>query len=236
LRVFLIFKVLTLCPEFFESPLKTGLLGKAIGSGVISVEIIDLRSFSEDKFRRCDDYPYGGGAGMVLMPGPLFSALASTATEECRVVLPAPGGRVLTQHMVRDLTREKCIYIVCGHYEGVDQRVIDRFVDYEISVGDYVLSGGEFAAIVIIDAVSRYVPGFMSNNESLLEESFENDLLEYPQFTRPAEFDGLMVPEILLSGNHKNILEWRLDKKIEKTRGIRPDLYKNYLLKKIVGE
>jgi len=232
----LIFKIITLFPEFFETPLKTGLLGKAVESGIIKVEIIDLRSYSEDKFRRCDDSPYGGGSGMVLLPAPLFKAIESNKGNDTKVVMPGPGGTVLTQDLVKQLTHEKEICFICGHYEGIDQRVVDKHVDMEISVGDYVLSGGEYATLVIVDAVSRYVPGFMSNSDSLLEESFEGDLLEYPHYTRPAEFRGMKVPEVLINGNHKKISEWRLEKSIEKTSRVRPDLYKRYLFRKLVGE
>ncbi|MCP4130303.1 MAG: tRNA (guanosine(37)-N1)-methyltransferase TrmD [bacterium] len=230
------FKIITLFPDFFESPLKSGLLGKAIDSGIIEVELVDLRAYSEDKFRRCDDYPYGGGSGMVLTPEPLFKALEAVKEEKTRVILTTPGGSALTQKFVKELKGEEELCFICGHYEGVDQRVVDKFVDYEVSIGDYILSGGEFAALVVLDAVSRYVPGFMSNYESLLEESFEGYLLEYPHFTRPADFRGMKVPDILLSGHHKKISEWRLQKRIEKTSRVRPDLYRKYLLRKLRGE
>lgn len=230
------FNIVTLFPEFFSSPLHTGLLGKAIESGNIGVAITDIRDFATDSYRSCDDYPYGGGSGMVLMPGPLAGAIESTRKAGTPVVITSASGTLLTQELVKKLAGHKGLCIVCGHYEGVDQRIIDRHVDYEISVGDYVLSGGEFAALTIIDAVSRLVPGFMSNSESLAEESFELDLLEYPQYTRPEDFDGMSVPEVLLSGNHKLIREWRREQSIEKTKRVRPDLYRKYLLRKISGE
>jgi len=229
-------KIVTLFPDFFESPLRTGLMGKAVESGLVTVNLIDLREFSDDKFKRCDDYPYGGGSGMVLMPEPLFRALSAVKDSKTRVVLTSPSGRLLTQNVVKELAREDELCIICGRYEGVDQRVVDRFVDDEISVGDYVLSGGEYAALVMVDAIARYVPGFMSNSESLKEESFENDLLEYPQYTRPAEIEGMRVPDILISGDHGKIRQWRLDQSIEKTRRVRPDLYNRYLLGKEKGE
>ncbi len=232
----MIFKVITLFPDFFDSPLKTGLLGKAREAGIVTVDIVDLRLFSEDKYRRCDVYPYGGGAGMVLMPGPLSRALERTAGEETTVLLTSPGGELLTHEKVSALTACREICLICGHYEGVDQRIIDRYVDSEISIGDYVLSGGEFAALVIIDSLARHVPGFMSNEESLVEESFEDDLLEYPQYTRPPEFMGLAVPGILLSGDHGKIELWRHDQRLEKTRKVRPDLYKRHLVRKLLGE
>lgn len=227
---------MTLFPGFFSSPLASGLLGKAVESGTISVTITDIRDFATDNYRRCDDYPYGGGSGMVLMPGPLAGAIESVRQEGVPVAMTSASGTLLTQDLVKELAGLKGLTLVCGHYEGVDQRIIDRYVDYEISVGDYVLSGGEYAALSIIDAVSRLVPGFMSNRESLSEESFELDLLEYPQYTRPEETGGMKVPEVLLGGNHGQIRAWRREQSIEKTRRIRPDLYRKYLLRKISGE
>jgi len=232
----LIFKIVTLFPDFFSSPLRSGLVGKAIGSRIIDVTIVDIRDYSADKYRSCDDYPYGGGSGMVLMTGPLAGAIESVTKPETSVVLTSASGALMTQDMVKKLADHEDLCIVCGHYEGVDQRIIDTYVDYEISIGDYVLSGGEYAALTIIDAVARLVPGFMSNRESLAEESFEHDLLEYPQYTRPEDILGLKVPEVLLSGNHGMINEWRREQSIEKTKRVRPDLYKKYILRKISGE
>ncbi len=229
-------KIITLFPEFFTSPLSTGLLGKAIDAGLLRVDVVDLRDFAESRYRQCDDYPYGGGSGMVLMPGPLFRAIESVRGEDTKVLLTSASGELLTQEMVKRLAGEMDLCIVCGHYEGVDQRVVDRYVDYEVSVGDYVLSGGEYAALTILDATARYIPGFMSNSESLVEESFENGLLEYPQYTRPAEIEGLSVPEVLLSGDHARIRRWRLDQRLERTERLRPDLYKRYCEGKIKGE
>ena len=231
-----LFKIITLFPEFFSSPLETGLLGKAIDAGIIGVEIIDLRTYSEDRFKRCDDYPYGGGSGMVLKPEPLFRAIESNRLDGTVVVYTTPAGRLLNQNLVKMLSGERDICIICGNYEGVDQRVVDRFVDYEISVGDYILSGGEFASLVIIDAISRYIPGFMSNAGSLEDESFEEDLFEYPHYTRPNEIAGLRVPDVLISGNHEMIKKWRLAKSIEKTKRERPELYKRYLYRRMRGE
>ncbi len=230
------FTIFTLFPEFFAGPLSTGLLGKAVASGIISIECVDIRDYSGDRHRRCDDYTYGGGSGMVLRPEPLFRALDAKRPPGAKVVFPTPSGVLLTQEMVKRFFSRDDICIVCGHYEGIDQRVIDRYVDFEVSLGDYVLSGGEFAALVIVDAVSRYVPGFMSNEESLSEESFENGLLEYPHYTRPSEYEGMKVPETLLTGNHKSVEKWRLEKSIEKTRLLRPDLYREYLKRIIRGE
>jgi tRNA (guanine37-N1)-methyltransferase len=233
----LIFKVITLFPEFYTSPLQSGLLGKAVESGLIEIEIIDLRKFTEDKFKRCDDSTYGGGTGMVLKPEPLFKALETIGKNSQNFITAmTPAGEKLEQKLVKKLSSEKEIVIICGHYEGIDQRVIDKFVDLEISVGDYILSGGEFASLVLIDAVSRLIPGFMSNEESVIDESFENHLLEYPQYTRPEIIEDLAVPEVLLSGDHKKIAKWRLGKSLEKTRIARPDLYKKYLTNYMSGE
>ncbi|MBP7734558.1 MAG: tRNA (guanosine(37)-N1)-methyltransferase TrmD [Spirochaetes bacterium] len=230
------FKIVTLFPDFFSSPLRTGLLGKAVASGTIGVTITDIRDFSTDRYRSCDDYPYGGGSGMVLMPGPLDGAIESVKESGTKVVLTSASGTLLTQDLVKELHGHRDLCLVCGHYEGVDQRVIDRHVDYEISIGDYVLSGGEYAALAIIDAVSRYVPGFMSNSGSLTEESFELDLLEYPHYTRPEDFSGMKVPAVLTGGNHALIREWRRGESIEKTKRVRPDLYRKHLIRKISGE
>lgn len=225
----MIINIITLFPEFFKSPLETGLLGKAINSKIITINLVDLRLFSENKHNRCDDYSYGGGSGMVLKPAPMIKAIKSVKKNETLTLLTTPAGKMLNQNTVKELYEQKEFTIVCGHYEGVDQRVIDRHIDIEISIGDYILSGGEFASLVIVDTIARYVPGFMSNKESLVEESFENDLLEYPQYTRPDNFEDMKVPDILLSGNHSEIEKWRLQKSIEKTKKIRPDLYKKYL-------
>jgi len=232
----LIFNIITLFPDFFESPFGTGLLGKAVESGIIRINLINIRDYTEDKYRRCDDSPFGGGSGMVLMAPPIFRALDDVGRAGAKVILTSPGGSLLTQQKVKELAGNQELTVICGHYEGIDQRVIDRYVDYEISTGDYILSGGEFAALIIIDSIARYIPGFMSNSESLADESFEDDLLEYPHYTRPQEIDGAGVPEVLISGNHKEITGWRLLKRIEKTKKVRPDLYKKYLIKKIKGD
>ena len=224
-----LFKIITIFPEFFESPLKSSLLGKAVSSEIIKIEIIDLKSYAGNKFYRVDDYPYGGGSGMVLKPEPLFKAIKSNTDEKTKILLTTPSGILMTHDIVKELNKEDSLCIICGHYEGVDQRVIDRFVDYEISIGDYILSGGEYAALVIIDTIARQQPGFMSNPDSLNEESFERGLLEYPHYTRPADIEGLKVPDILISGNHGKIKEWHLQQSIEKTSRIRPDLYKKYI-------
>ncbi|TFH41539.1 MAG: tRNA (guanosine(37)-N1)-methyltransferase TrmD [Chrysiogenales bacterium] len=230
------FKIATLFPDFFTSPLQSGLLGRAVKSGTIEIVLIDIRDFASGNYRSCDDYPYGGGSGMVLMPEPLAAAAESAMEEGTRVVLTSASGALMNQALVKELAGHDDLLILCGHYEGVDQRIMDRYVDYELSVGDYVLSGGEYAALTIINAVSRYVPGFLSNRDSLAVESFEEDLLEYPHYTRPEEIFGLKAPAVLLSGDHEKIARWRLERSIEKTKRVRPDLYRHYLIRKLSGE
>ncbi len=229
------FNIITLFPEFFSSPFSTGLPGKAVKAGLLKLNLVDLREFSEDRLRRCDDYPYGGGSGMVLSALPLIKAIESLEGKNSLKLLPSPGGTLLNQEMVKSLGENESLTIICGHYEGIDQRIVDKYIDCEVSVGDYILSGGEFAALVIVDAIARYIPGFMSNEDSLSEESFENSLIEYPQYTRPEIAGEMRVPDVLLSGNHREIREWRLKASIEKTRKVRPDLYRRYLISKIKG-
>ena len=230
------FKILTLFPDFFLSPLKSGLLGKVVENKKVQIDLINIRDFAVNEYGKCDDYPYGGGSGMVIMPEPIKKALDFVREKNTVVLSTSPGGRVLDQEFVKELTEFKDIVIICGHYEGIDNRIVEEYVDYEVSVGDYVLSGGEYAALTIVDAVSRYVPGFMSNSASLEEESFESDLLEYPQYTRPVDFEGLKVPEVLTSGNHGKIKQWRLEESIKKTKRVRPDLFKRYITRKLLGE
>lgn len=234
-RVVISFTIITLFPEFFESPLKTGLLGKAIQSGRVIVNLVDLKQYAGGWHRRCDDYTYGGGSGMVLRCEPLAAAL-DAVEGKAKVVLTSASGISLTQEFVKKLHAESELCIICGHYEGIDQRIADEYVDYEVSIGDFVLSGGEYAALCVVDAVARYEPGFMTNPDSLVEESFEGGLLEYPHYTRPEVFRGRKVPQVLLSGNHGEIARWRLEKRIEKTRSVRPDLYSKYLLSTTKGE
>ncbi|HOC07918.1 MAG: tRNA (guanosine(37)-N1)-methyltransferase TrmD [Clostridiales bacterium] len=218
--------ILTLFPEMFDAVLKSSILGKAIEKGILRVGVINIRDFSKDRHRRVDDYPYGGGAGMVMMPQPLYDAIKSVKDKspDARVVLTSPRGKPFDQEKARLLSKEPHLVIVCGHYEGIDQRIIDTMVDEEISIGDYILTGGELPAMVIVDAVARLLPGAIGSPRSLEQESFTNGLLEYPQYTRPADFLGMKVPEVLLSGNHKRIEEWRRRKAVEITRRIRPDL------------
>ena len=217
------FTVLTLFPEIFDGFLESSILGRARRSGQVSVELVQLRDFATDRHRTCDDYPYGGGAGMVLRPEPLAAALSSLDAAHRWTVYLSPGGRLLNQAVVRDYAARESVVLIAGRYEGIDQRIIDRYVDEELSVGDYVLGGGEVPAMVVIEAVARVVDGVI-NRESLRDESFAGNLLEYPHYTRPEEFDGQRVPEVLLSGNHARIDEWRHRQRLLKTRRRRPDL------------
>ena len=216
------FDVLTLFPEMFE-PIKQSIIGKAEEKKLIEINLINIRDFSKDKHKKVDDTPYGGGAGMLMKPDVVWDAWNSVKTNKSKTIYMSPKGKTLTQKKVESLAKEEHLIILCGHYEGIDQRVIDKIVDEEISIGDYVLTGGELPAMVLIDSVSRYVNGVLKQG-STFEESFSNDLLEYPQYTRPEEFLGEKVPEVLISGNHQNIDRWRRNKSLEETFKKRPEL------------
>jgi tRNA (guanine37-N1)-methyltransferase len=216
--------ILTIFPGIFQSPLRESLLGKAIEAGLLDVRVRDIRDFSDDPHRRVDDYSFGGGPGMVLRPEPVFAAVAALGEGPKRIVLLSPAGRRLDQALVRELAREPWLVMICGRYEGVDERVVEGLAAQEVSIGDYVLSGGEVPALVILEAVSRLVPGVVGNEESLGAESFETGLLDHPHYTRPREFKGMAAPEVLLSGNHAAIGDWRRAAAEEKTRRNRPDL------------
>ena len=218
------FEVITLFPELFEVPLRTSLLGKAVASGTVTVRVTDLRDFGIGPHKSVDDEPYGGGAGMVLRPEPLFEAVESVREPDSHVVLMSARGVRLDQSRVASLARHEHLILICGRYEGVDERVARHLADAEISIGDYVLAGGELAALVAIEAVSRLVPGVLGNELSLETESHSAGLLEYPQYTRPAEYRGWHVPEILVSGDHGRIAEWRQEESQRVTRERRPDL------------
>ena len=218
------FDVLTLFPEMFE-PLNSSIIGRAKEKNLIEINLINIRDFSKDKHKKVDDTPYGGGAGMVMMPDVVYDAYKSVEDKNAKVIYMSPQGKKLTQKKVEELAKQEHLIILCGHYEGIDQRVIDKIVDEEISIGDYVLTGGEIPAMVLIDSVSRYNSGVIAE-ESREEESFANGLLEYPQYTRPEVFEGVKVPEILLSGHHANIEKWRKEKALEITKLKRPDLLK----------
>lgn len=219
------FDVLTLFPEMFET-MQSSIFGRAIQNKIIELNLINFREYSKDKQKHVDDTPYGGGAGMVIRPEPVYDAyqdIVSKITYKPKVIYLSPRGRVFNQEIARELAKEDHLILLCGHYEGIDQRVIDTIVDEEISVGDYVLTGGELPAMIVMDAISRNVKGVLKD-ESTSEESFNNNLLEYPQYTRPEEFMGMKVPDVLLSGHHANIEEWRKNKSLEITKSRRPDL------------
>ncbi len=218
------FDVLTLFPEMFEI-LNQSIIGKAIEKDLIDINVINIRDFSKDKHKKVDDTPYGGGAGMVMKPDVVYDAYQSVKDANAKVIYMSPQGKPLNQKKVEELSKENHFIILCGHYEGIDQRVLDKIVDEEISIGDYVLTGGEIPAMVLIDSVSRYVEGVLKE-DSIKEESFSNGLLEYPQYTRPEVFEGMKVPEVLLSGHHENIEKWRKEKSLEITKKKRPELLK----------
>ena len=219
------FDVLTLFPEMFES-LNQSIIGKGKEKGLIDINLVNIRDFSKNKHKQVDDTPYGGGAGMVMKADVVYDAYKSLNITKAKVIYMSPQGKVLNQKKVQSLAKEEHIILLCGHYEGIDQRVLDEIVDEEISIGDYVLTGGEIPAMVLIDSVSRYVDGVIKK-ESTKEESFSNGLLEYPQYTRPETFLNSKVPEVLLSGNHQNIEKWRRQKSLENTYKKRPELLKN---------
>jgi tRNA (guanine37-N1)-methyltransferase len=216
--------ILTLFPDMF-APLKESIIGRAVDSKRLEINILNIRDYSENKHKKCDDYPFGGGAGMVMTPQPIASAIeAIDFDHNARRIYLSPKGRTFCQSMVKPLLNYGHIILLCGHYEGIDQRVIDLYIDEEISIGDYILTGGEIPAMVIADCISRYVEGVISE-QSLSQESFENNMLEYPHYTRPVNFKGLIVPEVLRSGNHKNIDEFRRDRAELLTKEKRPDLF-----------
>jgi tRNA (guanine37-N1)-methyltransferase len=221
------FDILTLFPGMFSGPLDESILKRARESGAIEVALHDLRAWATDRHRTVDDYPFGGGAGMVMKPEPLFAAIEAIqplAEPPALVVLMTPQGRTLDRALVAELAAAPRLLLVCGHYEGVDERVREHAIDLEVSVGDFVLSGGELPALLVLDAVARLVPGVLGSEASLEEESFESGLLEYPQYTRPAEFRGWGVPDVLLSGNHGAVDRWRRQQRLLRTRARRPDL------------
>ncbi len=216
------FNVLTLFPEMFE-PVKYSIIGKALKKNIIEINLINIRDFSKDKHKKVDDTPYGGGAGMVIRPDVVYDAYKSIKDPNIKVIYLSPQGKTLNQKKVEEFSKEQSLTLLCGHYEGIDQRVLDKIVDEEISIGDYVLTGGEIPAMVLIDAICRYVPGVIAN-ESMKEESFSEGLLEYPQYTRPEVFEEDRVPEILISGHHENIDKWRKQEAVRITKIKRPDL------------
>ncbi|MCX7024556.1 MAG: tRNA (guanosine(37)-N1)-methyltransferase TrmD [Spirochaetes bacterium] len=215
--------VLTLFPEILRGFFENSIMKRAVERGLVSYELVDVRNHALDKHRKCDDEVYGGGPGMLMLTEPLGRALDAAGSRSKRTVYLTPGGRLFNQDYARDLAREPELVLICGRYEGIDQRVIDKYVDDEITIGDYVISSGEVAALVLTDAIYRLIDGVITG-ESLEDESFEGGLLEYPQYTRPAVYDTLRVPDVLSSGHHANIARWRLRKRVEKTLAYRPEL------------
>ena len=218
--------ILTIFPEMFESVLNSSILGRAREQGLVEVECVDIRPFSDRKHKNTDDYPFGGGAGMVMLAQPIMDAMKHVTGENFsgRRIYMGPRGTTLTTAKAREIAKEEHLVLLCGHYEGVDQRALDACIDEEISIGDYILTGGELAAMVLTDAVSRFIPGVLGSGESAEEESFSDGLLEYPQYTRPRELCGMEVPEILLSGDHAKIKAWRRQESLRATKKFRPDL------------
>ncbi|MBE5796293.1 MAG: tRNA (guanosine(37)-N1)-methyltransferase TrmD [Clostridiales bacterium] len=218
--------ILTIFPEMFASVLNSSILGRAREQGLIEVECVDIRPFSDRKHKNTDDYPFGGGAGMVMLAQPIMDAMAAVTGEDFRGrrIYMGPRGTTLTTAKARELAAEEHLVLLCGHYEGVDQRALDACIDEEISIGDYILTGGELAAMVLTDCVARFIPGVLGSAESPEEESFSDGLLEYPQYTRPRELRGMEVPEILLSGDHAKIRAWRRQESLRATKRFRPDL------------
>ncbi|MPW26062.1 tRNA (guanosine(37)-N1)-methyltransferase TrmD [Alkalibaculum sp. M08DMB] len=224
------FHIISLFPEIFESFANTSIIKKSIDKNIIQIEYINIRSFSKNKHKKTDDYPFGGGPGMVMSVQPLADSIkyAKSMSSKAKVVYFSPHGTILNQKKVISFSKEEEIILVCGHYEGVDYRVVDKYVDYEISLGDYILTGGEIPAMVFIDAISRTIDGVLGNHESSMDESFTKPLLEYPQYTRPRVFEEMEVPNVLLSGDHEKIKKWRFEKSLDITKKRRPDLYEMY--------
>ena len=221
------FDIITIFPDSFSPILNESIIKRAQAKKKVSIHVHDLRDYTLDKHRKVDDRPFGGGPGMVMTPQPIFDAVKRIkGRRKAKVILTCAGGNRLTPQKARKLSKVKNIIIICGHYEGVDERVRDGIVDESISIGDYVLTGGELPALVLVDAITRLIPGVLGKEASLEEESFEKGLLEYPQYTRPADFRGMKAPKVLLSGNHKGIQDWRKKKALARTRKERPDLLK----------
>lgn len=224
------FHIMTLFPEIFNSYMNESIMKRAVEKGIIEVNIYNIRDFSNNKHKKVDDYPFGGGAGMVMTPQPIYDTykyiIDTHNIKEPRVVYLTPKGKTHNQSIASNMSKLDDVILLCGHYEGIDQRIIDLIVTDEISIGDYVLTGGELPALILIDSISRLISGVLNQDESFEEESFSNDLLEYPHYTRPREFMEMTVPDVLLSGNHKKIEEWRNDESIRITKERRPDLYK----------
>lgn len=233
------FDILTLFPEMIDYVASQSIIGRAKEKGIIDINSVNIRDYTLNRHKKVDDYPYGGGSGMIMTMQPIYDAylsLIKDLDEKPRLIYMSPQGKVLTQEKIKELSQLDHIILLCGHYEGVDERVIEEIVDEEISIGDYVVTGGELPALILVDAVSRLVPGVLSSEESFAEESHYNGLLEYPQYTRPYEFNKRTVPDVLLSGHHAQIEEWRRKKSIERTAAKRPDLFEKFKQKNIVSD
>ncbi len=222
-------KVLTIFPDLLKSFFNTSLIKKAVDRGILEVKVVDIRDYAYDRHKVVDDRPYGGGEGMVLKPEPIARALEDILENGSHVIYLTPRGKKFDSTVAKDLSKYEDLIFICGRYEGIDERIVEKYVHREISIGDFILNGGEVAAMAVIEATVRFLPGVVGKEESVRNESFENFLLEPPVYTRPAEFMGMKVPEVLLSGNHKEIENWRLNRSISDTRDRRPDLYKKYL-------
>ncbi|OLS01741.1 tRNA (guanosine(37)-N1)-methyltransferase TrmD [Tissierella creatinophila] len=224
--------ILTLFPEFFSNLSNWSIIGRAIDKNILNLELINIRDFSTNKHRKVDDYPFGGGPGMVMSPQPIYNAINSIKTKKSRVIYLSPQGRKLNQEVINNLSKEEHLILLCGHYEGIDNRIIENYIDEEISIGDYVLTGGEIPAMVIIDSVVRLLPNVLKGEESYMDESHYGGLLEHPQYTRPRVFNEVRVPDILISGNHSKIEKWKRYESLKATFIKRPDLLKNVNLTK----
>lgn len=222
--------ILTLFPEMFTA-VTSSILGKAGEKGILDIRLTNIRDYSMDKHKKADDYPFGGGAGMVLLADPVFRAMEAVKAEGKRSLYMSPRGRILDQELIQQLAQEKDLVILCGHYEGVDQRILDYWNMEEVSIGDYVLTGGELPAMVLIDSVARMIPDVLSSSHAALDESVYSGLLEYPQYTKPRNYRDMEVPEVLVSGNHKNIHLWKLEQSLRLTKQRRPDLFRKFLSK-----
>jgi tRNA (guanine37-N1)-methyltransferase len=221
-------QIFTLYPELFPGPLNKGLYGKALSNNIWNLKIVNIRDYSSDKHKTVDDTPFGGGSGMLIKPDVLANSLDQNVKPNEKIYYLTPKGKLFSQKLAKKLSKEKTINLICGHFEGVDQRVIDTRNIEELSIGDYVLSGGETAALVVLDSILRLIPGVLGNDQSISEESFENGLLEYPQYTKPQIWEKKNVPDVLLSGDHAKIKDWRLSKSEAITRDRRPDLWQKY--------
>lgn len=224
------FHVMTLFPQMIEQIVHTSIIGRATSKGIIEVNAVDIRDYTEDKNKRVDDYTYGGGAGMLMQAEPVYNCFNSlNLPEGTPVIYMTPAGETFSQNMAEEFAAYDELVFLCGHYEGIDERVLEEIVDEELSIGDFVLTGGEIPAMTMVDCISRLVPGVLHNEESFSDESFENNLLEYPQYTRPEIWNDKKVPEVLLSGHHLNISKWRHEQAVERTKQKRPDLYERYV-------